>query len=99
MEYLLRVYSQIEINPEDLDIPKSTAPTSTDVSNILNVVFAIAGGVAMLIIIFAGIQFMLSRGDPQKSATARNAVIYAAIGLAVTALAFTIVRFVIGSVG
>ena len=52
----------------------------------------------MIVIILAGIQFILSQGDPSKSSKAKNAIIYAAVGLAVCALAFSIVRFVLRSV-
>lgn len=95
---LLKVFSQVEINPEDLDIPGPQEVDNTTVSSIMEVVFAIAGSVAFLVIIIAGIQFMLSRGDPQKAAKARSAIIYAAIGLVIAVLAFSIVQFTAGSV-
>jgi hypothetical protein len=63
------------------------------IQTIMSVVFAIMGAVAVLIIVLAGIKFVISRGDPQATATARRAIIYAAVGLVVLVMAFAIVTF------
>lgn len=99
---LLNKLAQVSIDPNELDIPRSElldGDASGLYDTVLPVVFAVAGVVAMLVIVIAGIQFMLSRGDPQKAATARNAVIYAVIGLTLSTLAFSIVRFIAERVG
>lgn len=95
---MFKTLAQIEINPDDLDIPMTGSPNDGTVSQIMSLVFAIAGAIALIVIIIAGIQFILSRGDPQKAATARAAIIYAAIGLVVATLAFSIVTFVLGEI-
>lgn len=100
----LKNFTQIKIDPRDLDIPTEItlqdtgAEGGSNLSVILEIVFGVAGVVAMLVIVIAGIQFMLSRGDPQKSATARNAIIYAAIGLVLMTVAFSLVRYVVGAI-
>lgn len=88
-------FAQVEIDPGELRIPITEDPSGTTVTEIMSLVFAIAGGVALIVIIVAGMQFMLSRGDPQKAATARSAVIYAVIGLVISTIAFSIVTFVV----
>lgn len=93
----LRILSQVTIQENEIRIP-TTTPDENTVTSIMSYVFAVAGGVALLVIIVAGMQFMLSRGDPQKAATARSAIIYASIGLVIATLAFSIVRFVLRSV-
>lgn len=98
MSNMFNIFSQIDIEPGDLDIPKTGTPNETTITEVLQIVFGIAGGVAMLIIIIAGIQFMLSRGDPEKAATARRAIIYAGVGLVLAVTAFSIVSFVVTSV-
>lgn len=95
---MFKTLAQIEISPDDLDIPMTGSPNDGTVSQIMSLVFAIAGAIALIVIIVAGIQFILSRGDPQKAATARAAIIYAAIGLVVATLAFSIVTFVLGEI-
>lgn len=95
---ILKIMSQIVIEPEELKIPQSETVNSDTITIVLETVFGIAGAIAMLVIVIAGIRFILGRGDPQKSADARNTIIYAGVGLAIAVLAFSIVRFVVGSV-
>lgn len=68
-------------------------------ANTLNVVYFIAGAIAVITMIIGGILIMASSGDPGKSAKGRNAVLYSAIGLVVVALAFGITRLVLTRVG
>ena len=65
------------------------------ITNILQIVFGVAGALALLIIIIAALRFITSNGDPQGVAQARNAIIYAAIGLVVCIFAEVIVSFVL----
>ncbi len=53
----------------------------------------VVGAVSVVLIIIAGIRFINSNGDPQKVATAKNTVIYGAIGVALAAMAPLIVAF------
>jgi len=94
----LKLFGQVIIEDKDLDIP-TTVVTKNTVPNALQIVFGVMGVIAMLIIVIAGLQFSLSRGNPEKAGKARNAIIYAAIGLGISLVAFSIVRFVIGRVG
>lgn len=66
------------------------------IATIMTVVFAIIGGVAFIVIIISGFKFILSEGNPDKVAKARNSIIYAAIGLAICVSAVTIVNLVSG---
>lgn len=51
--------------------------------------------VAVVVIILAGMQFIISSGDANKVSNARNAILYAVIGLVVAVVAQTIVVFVL----
>jgi hypothetical protein len=44
---------------------------------------------------WAGVQLILSSGNPEKVASARRNIIYVVVGLIVASFAWTIVRFVI----
>jgi hypothetical protein len=94
---LLKILSQIDIGEDELDIPKTTVDDTTYL-DLLELAFAILGAVAFLIIILAGVRFILSRGEPDKVTKARNTIIYAAIGLVLAVSAFTIVRFIAGAI-
>ena len=96
MIQIARIFSQVDINPDDLNIPKPVNKIDANLASIIQLTVAVFAAIAVLVIIYAGIQYMLSQGDPAKTTTARNTIIYAAIGLAITALAFTIVSFVTG---
>jgi len=61
----------------------------------LNLFSAIIGIIAVVMIMIAGLKYITSQGESANIATAKNSIIYAAIGLVVVALAQVIVRFVL----
>lgn len=65
---------------------------------IINVLSAVVGLVAVIMIILAGVRFTTSGGDASKVAGAKGALLYAIIGLVIVALAQLIVHVVINSV-
>lgn len=77
-------------------LPHGVASNGT-LQLILQIVFGIAGSIALLVITIAGFRYVVSRGDPNAVAQAKNAILYAIIGLLVAIAAFSIVTFVIGS--
>lgn len=86
------------VDKNELNIPTNPNPEGS-LSNIITLVFVIAGGTAVIILIIAGIKYMTSRGEPEKVAAAKNTIIYAAIGLILLALATSLVRFVARKAG
>ena len=66
------------------------------ITKIANILALIVGIAAVIVIVIAGIQYMLSTGDPAKVSRAKDAIIYAVIGLLVVVIARTLVVFVIG---
>lgn len=62
---------------------------------IVNILSIIIGVSAVIVIIIAGIQYMLSTGDPTKVNNAKNAILYALVGLGIAVAAQVIVRFII----
>lgn len=65
-------------------------------TNALNLTYFIAGVVAVIIIIIAGLLYVTSSGDPGKVTKAKNTLLYAVVGLVIILLAFTITAFVTG---
>ncbi len=65
-------------------------------ANGLNLIYFAAGTVAVIIIIVAGFMYATSGGNAANITKAKNALMYAVIGLVVVALAFVITQFVIG---
>jgi hypothetical protein len=64
------------------------------VAPILKRVFFIIGLLAVGMVIFGGIRYVLSSGDPSKTATAKNTILYAIVGLIVSLAAYAITSFV-----
>jgi ABC-type amino acid transport system permease subunit len=75
-------------------LPQPTADQGT-ITTILSIVFGIIGALALLVITIAGFRYILSAGDPQKTADAKSTIIYALIGLVVAISAEAIVAFVV----
>lgn len=96
MNYYLNKIAQI-VDPGDINLPQ-TPVNDTTIPNILQLVFGIFAAVAVLIITLAALKLVLSRGNPQETAKAREAIIYAAVGLAISLSAFTIVAFVVEAI-
>jgi hypothetical protein len=82
--------ADLDLNP----IQGSSADTG-HLQAIVNSVLAIAGAIAVLIVVLAGFRYIISQGNPNDVATAKNAIIYSLIGLVVIICAFAIVNFVV----
>ncbi len=88
--YFTAVSDRFEVPEADLN--------SDSVGIILRIVFGVAGAVALVVLLLASLKYVVSRGDPGEVAKAKNAIIYAVIGLVVIASAFAIVGFVVGRI-
>jgi cytochrome bd-type quinol oxidase subunit 2 len=62
---------------------------------IVNVISAIVGVVAVIMIVVGGFKYITSGGDSNNVSGAKNTIIYAIIGLVIVALAQLIVHFVL----
>ena len=63
----------------------------------LNLLFALSTVVAVIMLVFSGIQWITSRGDPVGVASAKRRITYSIIGLIVVASAFLLVSFIFSS--
>lgn len=81
-------------------LPEVSANTNT-VQNALAILFGAMAAIAIVVIIIAGINFMIgaSEANTDKILKARRGIIYALVGLIVAISAEVIVFFVIGSLG
>lgn len=74
-------------------------PTNTPneiLHNTLGIVYWVGGVVAVVVIIIAGYIYVTSSGDAAAVTKAKNAILYAIIGLVVIIMAFIVTQFVIG---
>ncbi len=93
----LATFAQTVVDPGSVNIPKPEA-SGAQIEEVVKFVFGLIAVIAVIIIIIAGISYITSTGDPQKTARAKDTIVYAVIGLVVALLANIIVAFTIGRV-
>ena len=62
---------------------------------IVNNLIILGSFLALMMVIISGIQYILSRGDPEKLVSARKRFLFAIVGLLIMLSAFFIVRVII----
>ena len=87
-------YVAAKINPREVGIEK-ISPDHV-LQGVLNTAYVMAGLVAVIVIVAAGIIYTTSAGDASKTKQAREAIIYAAVGLVVIMMAFVITNYLLG---
>lgn len=88
-------FADVKIKASDIgNLPTDSA--NTVLANGLNLVYFTAGVVAVIVIILSGYTFATAVYDPAKITKAKNAILYASVGLIVVLVAFVITQFVIG---
>lgn len=83
------------LDKDDIGIPKGDFNSDT-VARALRLLFGLAGAIAFLLVTLAGLKYVLSQGNPQETAKAKNTIIDAMIGLIICVSAFAIISFFIG---
>jgi hypothetical protein len=74
----------------------ATTQINNIVHTIVNLLSAVVGIVAVIMIIIGGFRYITSGGNDTSVTSAKNTILYAIIGLVVVALAQLIVRFTLG---
>ena len=76
--------------------------SDADVNNIVQTVITfliwLVGVLAVIMIIYGGILYTTSGGDPSKTKKGKDTILYGIVGLVIAILAFVIVNFVINVV-
>ncbi len=72
----------------------NTTTSDSLVKLVMNTMFYIVGIVSIIMIIYGGMKYTTSSGDPKKVASAKATILYAVIGLIVALFAVAIVQFV-----
>lgn len=72
--------------------------SKVQVQNAFNWAYTVAGIVAVAFIVYGGIKYVVSQGDPGKTRSATQTIIYAVVGLIVVLMAAAITALVTSSV-
>lgn len=82
--------------------PAHNSPGQNQIANVakavVNILSLITGIAAVIMIVVAGIRFITSGGESSAVSSAKNALVYAIIGLVIVALAQLIVHFVLNAI-
>ena len=81
------------------NLPNSGGVTSGNLTNVLYWIYAAAGIIAVAVLVYAGIKYLMSQGEPAKVKQASQIIAYAIIGLIVVLLAGAITAFVSNIIG
>lgn len=63
-------------------------------NRITSILLFVVGAVAVIMLIFGGIRYIVSGGDQANVTAAKNTILYAIIGIIVALLAYAAVKFV-----
>jgi uncharacterized membrane protein len=86
------------ITADQIGLPTTTATVGDALVNITKLLMSAVGGLALIFIVVAGIQMALSAGNSKRFMQARETLLYAVVGLAVSIAALAIVTFISNSV-
>jgi cytochrome bd-type quinol oxidase subunit 2 len=83
------------LDPGQLPSSVSSGPTLPElINNVVGILFFVVGVASVIVLIVAGIMFVVSAGNEKQTKQARDAILYAVIGLIVSAAAFAITSFI-----
>lgn len=94
---ILETISQLAVSDVSYnDLPKVSAGDA-QLQLVVNFIFGLAGALALLFVVIGGLKYVLSQGDSNAVGQAKNTIIYALVGLVVTVIAYSIVKFAVSS--
>jgi Type IV secretion system pilin len=82
------------INANSIGIPNSTHTLGQGIANGIKLGITLIGMLAVIFMIYGGLQMVVSAGSPTRFAKARETLIYASVGLVVAIGALAIVTAV-----
>ena len=91
---------QFTENPTDTNCSTTSATDKINniIHTIINLLSAVVGIVAVVMIIIGGLRYITSGGNDTGVASAKNTILYAIIGLIIVAFAQILVRFTLSKV-
>lgn len=66
-------------------------------TQVINTLLFAVGVLSVIMLIFGGLRYVISRGESKAVEAAKNTVLYAIVGLIVSILSYAIVNFVVNS--
>lgn len=76
----------------------NTSDLNKVIKSVVNVLLFLIGSVSVVVIIISGFRMVVSGGNSDSVSKARNSILYAAIGIVVSLMAYAIVNFVLNQI-
>jgi hypothetical protein len=73
--------------------------TDAIIPRIINVMLFIVGILAVIMLIYGGIRYVISGGQNERVTSAKNTILYAIVGLIVAILGYAVVGWIVGNIG
>ena len=93
-----RILAVAKIDPSEIGYNEYIENDDAAIVSILNQVYIVAGMVAVITIVIAGLAYVASRGNAERTKQARNAIMGALVGIVIIISAFAVTQFVIWGV-
>lgn len=87
------------LNVTKNEFGNTNSNVTTIIQNIIHWILYAVGVLAVIMVIFGGVQYTTSAGDQAKVTKAKNTILYGLIGLVVAVLSYAIVDFVVSKIG
>lgn len=78
--------------PANSNIPWAPGKFGGLALDVIDILFAVAGGIALIITIVLGIQMIISKGKPEDSKKVWVGLTYMALGFTIMGIAYAVVR-------
>jgi type IV secretory pathway VirB2 component (pilin) len=75
-----------------------SSPLTGSVKSIIEILLTVAGAVAVLIIVIAGLRYITSAGDAARVKQSKDTLLYAIVGLVIAILAYAVVAYVTSNI-
>lgn len=75
--------------------PGQTRTVTSTLQQVGNILIFVVGAVSVLMVIIGGLRYTLAQGDQNATASAKNTILYAIIGIILSVAAYALVNFVI----
>ena len=95
-----RVLAVDVLTTDSIPAAVANGPTVSElIVNVVSILSFVAGVASVIAIIVGGIMYSVSGGNESRTKTAKDAILYAVIGLVISLSAFAIANFVITGLG
>lgn len=92
------IYDACSTDPNNIVCANSSESVDPVIKTVIRYLLIISGIVSIVMVIIGGLKYSTSNGDSSKLSSAKNTILYAIIGVIISALAYGIVDYVFRSI-